>query len=312
MLQRSGTQKWRSGVLARALTTIFVAFLIAAGTIKMDWRDYWLLTAVALAHYAFIWYASPRAGVWLDWVNLVVDSSMTVLLLQLSGRTESPLTVLVYVWMFAMVTLNVRRGNNYALFLIAAVGLLTLAAGAAGDPRWASFMPVHLMGISLFVFTSMTLMGERRSNQLDPLTLVLNRRAGLERLAEMMQSGETFDLAYIDLKGFKAINDTHGHAIGDEVLMGLAGRLRKCVRNGDLVMRLGGDEFLVTGPPGSLSTRLRKAFSGPVRTSQGALPISGDIGVVRWRGESTDIESLLAQADAAMYRMKYTDIREDH
>jgi len=277
----------------------------------MSWSAYFFLTGIALFQYVFVWYASPRAGVWLDWFNLVVDVAMTIALLQVSGRSDSPLVILVYVWMFAMVTLNGRHGDDRALYLTALLGLFILGAGSWGAEDWASFMLVHLMSVSLFVFTSMTLMDERRSNQLDSLTRVLNRRAGLERIAEKMQRGEAFDLAYIDLKGFKNINDTHGHAIGDEVLSGLAGRLASSVRSSDVVMRLGGDEFLVTGPAGSLNGRLQRVFYKPLRTSSGPMNVFGDIGVVSWRGEVTDVDTLLNQADAAMYRMKYTETRED-
>jgi len=277
----------------------------------MSWPVYVFLTGLAVFQYVFVWYFSSRAGVWLDWFNLVVDVAMTVTLLQVSGRSQSPMVILVYVWMFAMVTLNGRRGDYRALYLTALLGFFILAAGSWGAEDWASFMLVHLMGVSLFVFTSMTLMDERRSYQLDPLTRVLNRRAGLERLSEKMQRGEVFDLAYIDLKGFKRINDTHGHAIGDEVLCGLAGRLAGSVRSSDVVMRLGGDEFLVTGPAGSLRDRLRRVFNNPLRTSSGPMVVYGDIGVVSCGGEDADVETLLNRADAAMYQMKYTETRED-
>jgi diguanylate cyclase (GGDEF)-like protein len=174
-------------------------------------------------------------------------------------------------------------------------------------------MLVHLMGVGLFSLSALVLLDERRSNQLDPLTLALNRRAGLERLLEKMRSGPSFDLAFVDLKGFKAVNDTHGHAVGDEVLRALADRLAGCVRSSDLVIRYGGDEFLVTGPLGGLAGRLRRAFGDPLRTSGGLVPVAGDVGVVSWRSaDGADLERLLGRADAAMYRMKYTESREDH
>jgi len=311
MLQRSGLQKWRVGLYSRAMVTVFAAFLILAGVLKMGWSAYWLLTGLALIHYAFIWIVSPRAGVWLDWVNLIVDVTMTIVLLQLSGRTGSPLNILVYVWMFAMVTLNVRRGNTPALFLIAVVGLFALAVGGLGGEAWGSYMGVHTLGIGLFVFTSLTLMDERRSNQLDPLTGALNRKAGLELLFEKMQRREAFDLAFVDLKNFKSVNDVYGHAVGDEVLCRMARRLASCVREQDLVIRFGGDEFLVVAPHRILSSRLRCAFAAPIATSGGPVSLAGDVGVVSWDGGTDDLETLLNQADVEMYRMKYTEIRED-
>ncbi|HGY09681.1 MAG TPA: GGDEF domain-containing protein [Oceanithermus profundus] len=305
MLQRSGLQKWRAGVFSRAIVSVSVGLFVLFGIIPMEPVTYLALTALALLHYVFIWRMSPRAGAWLDWVNLVFDLGMTFALLQLSGRTQSPLVILVYLWLFAMITVNARYGELRILVFLSALGWIALALGALGGPEYASYLAVHTMGVLLFAFTSLMLMGERRQGQLDPLTQVLHRGAGLERLAERMHKREPFDIAFVDLKGFKRINDRYGHAVGDEVLCCLAGRLLALVRPQDMVMRYGGDEFLVVGAHGTLEQRIGRVFSDPVMTSQGPIRLAGDHGVVSWQpGQDLGLEALLARADAEMYRMK--------
>lgn len=178
MLQRSGTRRWRAGIVSRAIVSVFVGLLVLTRVIPMDPRVYLGLTAVAVAHLFFIWKASVRAGVWLDWFNLVFDLSMVLAILQLGGRSESPLVILVYLWLFAMVTMNARYGEVRLLVLLATLGWGVLALGGLGGPGYGAYLGVHTMGVLLFVVTSLTLMGERRQSLLDPLTQVLHRGRG--------------------------------------------------------------------------------------------------------------------------------------
>ena len=305
MLQRSGVEKWRAGVVSRLALSLAMGVLVLAGAVPMDPRVYLLLTVVALVHDVFVWWVSPRAGLWLDVFNLVFDTGMMVLILQASGASQSPVAFLVYLWLFAMITINGRYGDPRFLVFLVIVGLAVFGLGGWGGPGWWAYMGSHAMGVGLFALTLTTLLGERRLGQLDPLTRVLHRGAGLERLAERIHNREPFDLAFIDLEGFKQVNDTYGHAVGDEVLRGLAGRLLKLVRSRDLVIRYGGDEFLVVGGHGTLAERLGRVFQEPVATRHGPVPLCGDHGVVSWHpDEGIGLEELLVRADAAMYRMK--------
>src|SRR5580692_7657380 len=149
---------------------------------------------------------------------------------------------------------------------------------------------------------------------IDSLTDVLNRR-GFERelkrsLAYGKRYGTSAALIYVDLDGFKPVNDRHGHAAGDAVLKAVAAALVRHVRASDLVARLGGDEFVVllwnvSGPAAAAkAAALEKAiYSTPVRWGSSTLVVAASAGVALI-GALDAPADLLARADAAMYARK--------
>jgi diguanylate cyclase (GGDEF)-like protein len=149
----------------------------------------------------------------------------------------------------------------------------------------------------------------------DDLTALPNRRYFLERLAYALgnQDSGTPDLAviYLDLDGFKALNDMHGHAAGDTLLSLIATRLAHALRAEDLVSRLGGDEYacLITGV--SCRKRLREialtlfeAVTAPFKIGALVLSVSPSIGVAMCPLHGTTADALMHAADAAMYAAK--------
>lgn len=150
----------------------------------------------------------------------------------------------------------------------------------------------------------------------DMLTDLPNRMLLSDRLrlavTQARRRKQQLAVAYIDLDGFKAINDRHGHAVGDQLLVALADRMRQCLRAGDTIARLGGDEFvtiLVDLPDAQTSipliTRLLAAASQPVECNGLSLQVSSSIGVAYYAGdEDTDAEQLVRHADHAMYQAK--------
>ncbi|MDR3379549.1 sensor domain-containing diguanylate cyclase [Cupriavidus basilensis] len=149
----------------------------------------------------------------------------------------------------------------------------------------------------------------------DALTGLPNRRSFLERLDEACAaSGDgVAAIMFIDLDGFKAVNDTYGHQCGDEVLVEAARRIRRCVRGGDLVARHAGDEFtlLLTGPAidraalEKIARAILRTLSQPIRFGANVVQLSASIGVLpRDQAASLNGEALLRAADAAMYRAK--------
>jgi diguanylate cyclase (GGDEF)-like protein len=118
-------------------------------------------------------------------------------------------------------------------------------------------------------------------------------------------------LVFIDLDGFKQINDSHGHAAGDAVLRDVAARLQQEVRAADSVCRVGGDEFLcVLAPPAGrdqvsiIAHRLRRSIAQPFSFRGNTYSIGCSVGVSMYPDHGTTSEVLLARADSAMYRAK--------
>ena len=149
----------------------------------------------------------------------------------------------------------------------------------------------------------------------DTLTGLANRRVLTERLSHALaraeRTGDAVALLFIDLDGFKSVNDLHGHGAGDEVLMEVAKRLRDVARGSDFVARLGGDEFVILldvdvhpGSPSSLAARVFDALSAPCRFAGGHAMIGASIGVAMHPPLSNLAADLIRRADAAMYEAK--------
>ncbi|MCZ2859209.1 putative bifunctional diguanylate cyclase/phosphodiesterase [Blastococcus sp. VKM Ac-2987] len=149
----------------------------------------------------------------------------------------------------------------------------------------------------------------------DPLTELPNRAQALTLVTSALhrgrRSGEMTGLLFVDLDGFKTVNDGHGHAAGDEVLRQVARRLSAAVRPGDVVCRLGGDEFVVLVEPVheehdllELADRLIASVSEPIATGTVQVRIGASIGVAVSRDGGTDADVLFAEADTAAYRAK--------
>ncbi len=149
----------------------------------------------------------------------------------------------------------------------------------------------------------------------DPLTGLANRSLVLSRLATALgvdEQSPVSNVLFIDLDGFKAINDTLGHAIGDTVLQIVAQRLQRGLRTDDVVGRIGGDEFLVllsgrTQPDDldGLITRLRQTMAEPIIARGHRIHVEASIGVTALRpGDPRTPEAVLHDADLAMYRAK--------
>jgi diguanylate cyclase (GGDEF)-like protein len=150
----------------------------------------------------------------------------------------------------------------------------------------------------------------------DALTGLANRLGLQERLqfalAQAARNGCGVSLAYIDLDNFKDINDSLGHATGDEVLREVARRLQRSVRGADAVARQGGDEFLVIftdqpDDPTVLAPRLqalREAVAQPLRIGERSYRVTCSIGVAHYPRDARDADDLLSCADIALYRAK--------
>ncbi len=149
----------------------------------------------------------------------------------------------------------------------------------------------------------------------DRLTGLPNRLSLEERLAETIADAarerREFALLFLDLDRFKSINDTLGHNPGDDVLREVAARLQAVVREGEVVARPGGDEFIVllprAGDPTEIQTvsqRLLRALAAPIGAGGRELYVTASIGAAMYPAHGKTAEALIAHADAAMYRSK--------
>ncbi|MDB5523201.1 MAG: diguanylate cyclase [Rhizobium sp.] len=186
-------------------------------------------------------------------------------------------------------------------------------------PFMALFLLILMLlaGVVLnYVITSAQIISDREKKaSCDPLTGLANRSRFFSELelamSRIFPGLSAVTVMYIDLDGFKTINDTMGHAAGDELLVQAAARFRSCVRESDLVARLGGDEFaiIISGKGEKSQTqatgaRILLALSEPFHLAAGIAQAGCSIGVaVSWT-RNTSCAALLNQADGALYQAK--------
>jgi diguanylate cyclase (GGDEF)-like protein len=149
----------------------------------------------------------------------------------------------------------------------------------------------------------------------DSLTGLHNRASMTDALehavSKARRGGESLAVLFIDLDGFKSVNDTLGHATGDQLLREIAQRLRARVRQSDLVARLGGDEFVVMVETVSdrtglqlLADKILTAIAEPMQLQGHEVTVTASIGISVFPDDGSDVSTVLANADIAMYRAK--------
>jgi len=189
----------------------------------------------------------------------------------------------------------------------------------SGDERPVELTarPVESDGQSLLAIVvrqvSTSAAASRDGGQTDPLTGLADRAFLMERLNSLVRGGRSRDhqcaVLFIDVDGFKQVNDAYGHLVGDHVLCEVARRLAECVRSDDHVARFGGDEFVVVlenvrdrDEIQPVVDRISAAFDRPVALPQGDVRLTVSVGVAQAEGQTA--EQLLDAADRAMYAAK--------
>ncbi len=190
-----------------------------------------------------------------------------------------------------------------------------------GDERWLAVRAVNLLSdpdVEGIVVTLTDVTDRKRMEALlvhqashDHLTGLANRALFLQRLDDALvralATAAPPSVLYIDLDGFKYVNDSLGHDVGDDLLRGVASRMLLTLRPGDTVARLGGDEFVVlleeTDDPVAAADRVLAALEDPVVLAHGPIALSASIGIATASPGSTP-GSMLREADTAMYRAK--------
>jgi len=219
-----------------------------------------------------------------------------------------PLTVVVS-WTMA----SIQLGNNpdatvrvgYVTVSVIVIGAIVAALLAGGFSYYTARIMQEL---------TLTRAELRQICRTDPLTGLPNRvlfQERLERALARIVYGEYVALLYIDIDGFKRVNDTLGHRIGDELLKSVAVSLSDCLDKTDIVARLGGDEFVVVQTTVkrsedviALVTRIYQSIRGPHECLGHLVNTDASIGIALASQDSIDVEQLLRNADLAMYSAK--------
>ncbi len=243
-------------------------------------------------------------------------------------REFAPWAPLAYFW--AYFAFGRRLGLRLSIAFYA-VAVAILGAHVASDDavQWRSLVQfylaswVYVPGLHVFSWSlerharALTL-AETAADRafVDPLTGLPNRARFMDRLERSValaeRTGTRFAVLFVDLDGFKAVNDAYGHHAGDAMLRALAARMTGAVRRSDTVARLSGDEFTVlTGEPVDadgvrvLAGKLVAACAAPVEVDERLLRVSASVGVALFPDHGADAEALLRAADAAMYVSKW-------
>jgi diguanylate cyclase (GGDEF)-like protein len=235
----------------------------------------------------------------------------------LSGGPRSPV---LFVFLVGISALPARFGRTRVVVSgVVLTELLIFASTAAVDPAAFAANPSRTVmvaaacfGLASFAHALMRAESQQRLESVfDALTELPNRRgmeAQFERLrAGAATSGSSLGVLLCDLDSFKSINDRYGHERGDAVLRQTAAAVRACLRNGEFVYRIGGEEFLVLLPGCDLdraapvAERVRAAIAA---AQPGGLPVTASVGAAADSGDAISFDALFETADRALYEAK--------
>ncbi len=209
---------------------------------------------------------------------------------------------------------------GYGLAVLAALEWYIADQSLASDQAYVMSLIFNTaMRLTIFLFAAWligelraVLMQESRMAREDALTQLPNRREFHERghqaFAQAQRQGAPLTAVFIDLDRFKEVNDTLGHAVGDNLLTAVARIIREQVRASDIPGRMGGDEFALLLP--NMNAQAASGYVGKLRDrllatmKEKAWPVSFSIGVASYQIAPHDFDTLIGQADALMYEVK--------
>lgn len=247
--------------------------------------------------------------------------------LMLAQRLLGPYVSLDLLYALPIALAAWHRGRGVTLFIVyeavgVRTGALVLHRGSAGEAMWAGHeaevIANYISALVIFVLVAWGVRAlrasvdrERLHARQDALTGLLNRRAFLERAdverSRLARSGSVLTVAYLDLDGFKAINDTMGHEAGDSVLRRVALVLARGTRGTDAVGRVGGDEFAILLPDTAAHDAdelLQKLEQSIAEATENIPSVRVSWGLAAINSPGLDVPVMLDIADRAMYSQK--------
>jgi diguanylate cyclase (GGDEF)-like protein len=323
-LCRDGVDRERMLDMDLRLTPVRrMAFIVLAVALLGcgPWLGYWTIVPLLLAGVIFMLadrqtgrVARPEYAMFAAWATSEVIIAASVAL------TGGPRNATLGWFAIPVVTLSARfsvrgvvLGVTTALGLLVTVALATGAHAVIHDPPLVIAPAALIIAVAMLSTALMHSDIDHRSEAvIDQLTGMLNRHALAGRTRELAQqsevSGQSIGIIVGDLDHFKAVNDTHGHSVGDAVLTDVAYAMRKQLRAFDLAYRLGGEEFLVLLPGAGIeqtqkmAEQLRQEVASK---AAGGQQVTMSFGVsASANGTIFDYSTVFAQADAALYEAK--------
>ncbi|CAN7659135.1 GGDEF domain-containing protein [Rhizobium sp. LjRoot30] len=210
----------------------------------------------------------------------------------------APWPMVISVWRGGSVPLSVFLETALPFVAINAIGVVLLYDLLSNErKRWALFQALE------------------RDAAIDPLTRLANRRAFFAQASSILEgavsSPADFAVLMIDIDHFKIVNDTHGHDVGDDVLVAIAHAISTCIRKSDVVARFGGEEFVVLLPGARMDSakviaeQIRKAVEQTsVPAGSKVVSITISLGIVAGNREQMTVKAALKSADEALYEAK--------
>jgi len=283
-----------------------------------------LVESIGLAGFMLVFFLRPEI---VGWTFVVVLLMLFTLFVAIPNRLGMALAVALFGAIITLVAMHLVRPRE--LLELLAMFLVLLLPVATG---WISAWRVQVLQRQQYALMTLTLRSNRqlqdeveqrrllqqqlqRQASTDALTGLYNRheyeRLFVHELARSLREQQPLSLAILDLDHFKRVNDTYGHAAGDEVLRRVARLCRENFRAVDIVGRLGGEEFVVLLPDTALAQAgevaqrvLEQLRNTPIEVGEAALQVTATLGLTQLQPGELQLDSLLQRADQALYAGK--------